>query len=88
MVNYPLIVGTFHSLKSRSIAYVVTILWPTTEHIRIHDWGVVSKINFIKALFIGDKSPSLNHADHLNELFLHVSKYFALVYFLGLPYLN
>lgn len=37
MVNYPLIVGTFHSLKSRSIAYVVTILWPTTEHIRIHD---------------------------------------------------
>lgn len=63
MVNYPLIVGTFHSLKSRSVSYVVAMLWPTTEHIRIHEQGVVSKINFIKTIFFGDKSSSLNHVD-------------------------
>lgn len=32
---FHLSVETCHSLKSRPVAYVVTLLWPTTEHIGV-----------------------------------------------------
>lgn len=60
---FHLSVETCHSLKSRPVAYVVTLLWPTTGHIRVRAYGErgASKNKSASLMFTGGQSPSLSH---------------------------